>query len=318
MNRKEFLKSCGGSLALVKRLRTPAFMLAFLLGVHPLFAQRVLGDVAPGTKPKIFAPGVFTLPERYEQYSCFSRDGKEYYLSITDDRWNYLRILRSEWQGDKWGPLEPVSFARDGRTGGEPFITCDNQELYFVSDRHHETPWHSEIYKVRRTKTGWSEPIRLPAPINSKASQWHPTLTKDGTIYFGSEREGGALKADIYFSRLEGGEYKTVHKLGGLINTAYNDCDPLIAPDESWLIFHSDRPGGFGEHDLYISYRQKDGTWSDPKNMGPDINTAQWEMGPALSADGKYLFFTRRKAFYPGEPSKVFWVDASIIDKLRK
>jgi WD40-like Beta Propeller Repeat len=52
--------------------------------------------------------------------------------------------------------------------------------------------------------------------------------------------------------------------------------------------------------------------------MGPDINTAQWEMGPALSADGKYLFFTRRKAFYPGEPSKVFWVDASIIDKLRK
>ena len=85
MNRKEFLKTCGGSLASMKRLRIPALILAFLLGVHPLFAQRVLGDVAPGTKPRIFAPGVFALPERYEQYSCFSPDGKEYYMSITNN-----------------------------------------------------------------------------------------------------------------------------------------------------------------------------------------------------------------------------------------
>jgi hypothetical protein len=77
-----------------------------------------------------------------------------------------------------------------------------------------------------------------------------------------SEREKGtsALNGDIYRAEQKGDTFVNLTNLPYSINTDYNDSDPLIAPDESFLIFHSNRAGGFGEHDLYISFNH-DGKW---------------------------------------------------------
>ena len=96
----------------------------------------------------------------------------------------------------------------------------------------------------------------------------------------------------------------------------YDEMTPYLAPDGVTLYFSSNRPGGFGEHDLYISYN-KNGNWTRPKNLGNGINTAGWEMAPTLTPDGNYLLFTRRKAMITTEPAQIYWVSAKILNRYR-
>jgi Tol biopolymer transport system component len=122
------------------------------------------------------------------------------------------------------------------------------------------------------------------------------------------------------------------------INTAANDYDPCISPDESFLIFTADgRKDIFGGIDLYISFRLEDGSWSTPKNMGEKINSSRHDVCPYISPDGKYFFFTSNKRNYQnysedrltyeeiikrnlspgnGRPD-IYCVDAGIISELK-
>lgn len=70
------------------------------------------------------------------------------------------------------------------------------------------------------------------------------------------------------------------------------DADPYIDPDERFMIFSSIRPGGFGSGNLYITYNE-DRSWSEPVNLGPPVNTDDYEYTPMLSADGEVLYFSR-------------------------
>ena len=156
---------------------------------------------------------------------------------------------------------------------------------------------------------GWSEPINVGQPVNSAVDEYYVSLTKDGTIYFASNRAGGLGSFDIYRSRLADGHYIKPENLGASINTKYLEHDPFIAPDESYLLFTSvDRPGGFGTGDLYISTRKKDGTWTKSKNLGKAFNTNGYDFCPIVSPDGKYFFFTRK--------GDIYWVSTKAIEKL--
>ena len=97
-----------------------------------------------------------------------------------------------------------------------------------------------------------------------------------------------------------------------MINTEHDEYDLFIAPDESYLIFSSDRPGGFGNVDLYISYKKGDGTWTEPKNMGRNINSGG-AVFPSVTDDGRFLFFQSRR----GGNGDIYWVDAKIIEELK-
>ena len=98
------------------------------------------------------------------------------------------------------------------------------------------------------------------------------------------------------------------------INSKYSDYSPFIAPDESYLIFASDyRQGGYGETDLYICYKNIDGSWTEPINVGADINSTEQEFCPMVTLDEKYFFFiSSRNGNY-----QAYWVDAKIIEKLK-
>jgi hypothetical protein len=87
-----------------------------------------------------------------------------------------------------------------------------------------------------------------------------------------------------------------------------------MSPDESYLIFTSPSRLGGGGYDLWICFRKMDGTWTEPVNMGPDINTANHEYGPRVTQDGQYLFFTRDNG---STSMDIYWVSANIIDSLR-
>lgn len=269
-------------------------------------------------------------PNRFEQYSSFSPDGAEYYLSVADADWNYRGILRSVRRNGTWSAYAPLPFVwGEGKDGGEPFVTPDGRQLHFVSARAGDKPdetamdgsaaivqaGETDIYVSMREGDGWSEPVRLGAPVNSRSSEWHPTVAADGTLYFASERGRQNGKADIYFARRESdGSYRQVERLGAPINLDdANDSDPFVAPDQSYLVFHSDRPGGFGEHDLYIANALPGGGWSEPRNLGPGINSAGWEMGPHVTSDGRLFLFTRRAAIKTDVPSRIHAVNAAAL-----
>ncbi|MEW5250565.1 TolB-like translocation protein [Microbulbifer sp. 2201CG32-9] len=101
-----------------------------------------------------------------------------------------------------------------------------------------------------------------------------------------------------------------------VINNGAYTAHPFIAADDSYLIWDSERDDGYGGKDLYISFKQADGSWSTSFNLGNTINTAATETGAYVSPDGKYLFFNRT----PGKVSNegdIFWVDAQVVESFR-
>jgi Tol biopolymer transport system component len=287
-----------------------------LIFFQPCFAQTdylFFDTNIPDTVPKVFAENTFNKDSSYIGYCSFDRDSKEFYYAITNRQWNTSQILKL----NVVGKIDTVKFNINKQWEGEPMFTYDNKRMYFtaVIPPKENQDWQSDIFYVERTGKSWSKPKEFE--LNSPQSEWHISFTKNNVAYFGSEREGGRLKADIFYSKPENGIYKKAIKLPLTVNTEYNDCDPLIAPDESYLIFHSERSGGYGDHDLYITFRKGENEWTTPVNMGKEINSLGWEMGPSFSSDGKYLFFTRRKSWDTKEPSKIYWVDSTVIEKYR-
>jgi len=109
------------------------------------------------------------------------------------------------------------------------------------------------------------------------------------------------------------GKYQKPIAFDDNINSGGYDYDPMIAPDESFLIFASGRKGGYGANDLYISFKNEDGSWTKAKNMGEKINSRTTEYAPSLSPDGNYFFFTSNI----NGSSDIFWVSSKIIEELR-
>jgi Tol biopolymer transport system component len=170
---------------------------------------------------------------------------------------------------------------------------------------------------MERTPNGsWSKPKNLGAPVNSEGAEWYPTLTRDGTIYFGSDRAGGKGRTDIYRSRLVNGKYAEPENLGDVINTQFNEFEPYISPDESFLIFMAGgRTEGRGGFDLYLSYN-RNGAWTKPVNLGDKINSAGNEYSPMISPDGKYFFWTSARSS-ADEPLKKPLNYRELMNKLR-
>jgi len=265
-----------------------------------------LGQKPPGSEPKIFAPGLVSLPNRRDLKVVFSPDGQECFIGTVVN--HTFTLLYTKLENGHW--LEPMQAdflgTQDKR---EPFISPDGQKLFFVG-------YWADIWMSTRISGQWSAPTRLDTPINTGAEEWHPTVTSDGTLYFCSSRNGPAGGYNIYRSRLEENHYKQVEKLDSTINSPqYGAWDPFIAPDQSFMIFSSTRPGGFGSADQYISYLNQRGTWSAPQNLGSAINTSGIEYGSYVSHDGKYYFFSRPTGWGPDKEADIYWVDIRSIKR---
>ena len=263
----------------------------------------------PGTDVKIFATNIISVPGRFQQSMTLSEDGKEYYYGITDSKnWNYKTILCTRVLTNGQTVTETPSFVtkfhfKKNPVIGEPFLAPDGRQLFFVAD------YPPDIWVATRMENNeWSEAKKLPAPVNSDAAEWSPCVSASGTLDFCSMRNRGADNGRIYKCEKENGVYKEPELLKGEIND--DDVgDPAVSPDEKFIVFASPKKGGYGGIDLYISYRQKDGTWSKGFNLGPKVNTAAEELGPRISPDGKYLFFYRREKWQDAAYSDIYWTE---------
>ena len=133
-------------------------------------------------------------------------------------------------------------------------------------------------------------PVNLGDSINSDALEYFPSLTIDGSKMIFTRRVNN--DEDFYESNFINGQWSRAMPVSGKINTNFNEGAQNISQDGQWLIFTGcNYPEGQGSCDLYIAYKTKKGTWSEPENIGPIVNTDFWESSPTLSPDKKDLYF---------------------------
>lgn len=276
-------------------------LLLYLLTVasfSSLQSQVNINKDSTAIQPQIFAEGIISTGE-YETHPAFSPSGDTvYFLKCMPDL-QVCAICVSYHQKAGWST--PVTVPFSGQyLDADPFVTKDGNTVYFVSNRPVKEgdpvkeDW--DIWKVERTGNTWKEPFHLDTIVNSNGSEFYPTIADNGTLYFGSSREGGKGASDIYYSVLSEGKFTTPKNPGDSINTTDNEYEPFIAPDESYLIFMATIPKGLINGDFYISYK-KDGEWSKAKKIRAPVNSAATEWSPKVTHDGKYFFFgsTRNK-----------------------
>jgi RNA polymerase sigma factor (sigma-70 family) len=259
------------------------------------------GQRPPGIVPEIYAPGVISIPERRDMAAVFSPAQRNAFVSmVVDGQFVMLESSRSDAQ---WSPLRPAGFV-DGEAR-EPCLSPDGKRLLFVKK--------ADIWESKLVDGRWTTAVRLPAPISTAAEEWAPSITADGTIYFATSRNEPNGRFSIWRAPLQNGRNTSATRLPAVINGEESVDTPLIAPDESFIIFG--RAGGRrkADFDLYISRRKPDGSWNPAASLGAAINSPEIEFAQKLSPDGKYFFFARCSAYGPLAAADIYWVDARVL-----
>ena len=272
----------------------------------PKLTGAYLGQTKPGTEATMFAPN-FISTEDFNHTPAFSPDETELYFTNESSRGATIMVSRQV--DGEWTLPEPADIDGDYREI-DPFITADGQRMYFNSNRpifEGDSSNNMDMWYVEKEADGWGKPQHLGGKLSTEHAEWFPTMASNGNLYF---TYGPGRTADIVYSPLSNGKYEEVISLGDAVNSPANDYDPIIAPDESFVVLSSNREGGKGSVDLYVSFRNPDGSWTQAKNLGDRVNTATIEFAPRLSNDGKYLFFNRG--------ADIWWISTEVIEELRE
>ncbi|MEM6724353.1 MAG: ankyrin repeat domain-containing protein [Bacteroidota bacterium] len=290
---------------------------ALLLAAHPKSSipfqavGKYIDPDLPGNRPQLFAPN-FISTEHITQNAVFHPNMKEFYFTQVNPANQTGTIMISKLVDGTWSRPESLGIPGDYREV-DPFITTDGQQLYYSSNRPvdpaQDSDWQVDLWVLNRVGDGWSDPIHLGEPINSEQSDWFPCRSDKGSLVFGRQPK----TKDIFISKFENGRWSTAVPMSDSINSPALDYDPYIAPDEQFLIFSSNRKGGYGMTDLYISFKNPDGSWSKAQNMGPEINSSAIDLTPSFSPDGRFFFFSSARAGVVD----LYWVDAQVIESLR-
>ncbi|SHI44006.1 PD40 domain-containing protein [Aquimarina spongiae] len=263
-----------------------------------------LGQKPPGRTPERFAPGI-VAKLNWEYGGTFTPDMKEFYFlrevgEKEEDK--KMEFVVFQYKDNQWE--ESVISPRVG----QPFIAPDGRTMH-LGRRYKE-----------RTETGeWSE-IKKLGSLFEEIRIMRLTASSKGTYVFDEVGMPGG-NGIIRYSRLIDGKREAPKPFEKQINTGKMNAHPFIAPDESYILWDGRRESGFGNSDIYVSFKQPDGSWGEAINLGETINTEAWEAAASVTPDGKYLFFNRNvgkvKATDKYDNIDIFWVDAQIIEKLR-
>lgn len=151
--------------------------------------------------------------------------------------------------------------------------------------------YYEDVFISNKVGSTWTNPESIGENINTKNHDASIALSADGQklfIFHSTEKDGG----DIYMSELKGNVWQKPVPLNENVNTKYWEGSVSLSADQKILYFASERPGGLGGRDLYMSKKEKDGTWGKAENLGPTINTPYNDDSPFIHPDGITLFFS--------------------------
>jgi len=172
-----------------------------------------------------------------------------------------------------------------------PSLTIDGKEFVFTRRLNN---YNEDFFSSNKTATDWDKAQPLKGNVNTPQNEAGQNISQDGQwlVFTANGRQDGFGNFDIYISYLTLQGWSQPVNLGGKINSDQWDSQPCLSADKRDLYFASRRFGGYGGIDIYVSHLQSNGRWSDPENMGPEINTKGDDQCPFIHADNQTLYFT--------------------------
>ncbi len=253
------------------------------------------GQEPPDLTPKVLAPGVVST-ENWEYGGAFTPDLRQFYLLRSGGEYDATTFVVIENDNGTWREtsLSPRI--------GQPFISPDGQTMHLGKN-----------YRTK-TKNDWSDPVSLGEAFEQYRIM-RLTSSKAGTYVF--DEVGNDGDGVIRISAIVDGRREKPVPASATVNEGTWNAHPFIAPDESFILFDARMTEGFGDSDIYVSFKQQDGSWGKAQNLGDKINTEAWEAAASVTPDGKYLLFHRNVGSEQFENVDMFWVDADVINDLR-
>jgi outer membrane protein OmpA-like peptidoglycan-associated protein/tetratricopeptide (TPR) repeat protein len=171
-----------------------------------------------------------------------------------------------------------------------PSLTIDGKKLIFTKRISNK----ESFYESDRQNDVWGKAFPLAGKINSQDNNvGAQNISQDGQwlIYTGCNFPEGEGSCDLYISYLTKNGWSEPQNLGRNVNSEFWESTPSLSPDKRDLYFSSNRTGGYGGKDIWVSHRTEKGNWGIPENLGPDINTSGDESTPFIHADNQTLYF---------------------------
>jgi Tol biopolymer transport system component len=253
-----------------------------------------------------------------EAWLTRSPDGRVILFGRHQPDYSAHHIYMTRLVDGSWTDPVEAPFTR-GRQATAPHFAPDGRSVLFIAtwapdgQPREGAAREGNVWRVTWDGATWGEPHMLPAPINSPATEIDAVEVNGGVIYFTSMRAGGvgpqpehtsgnaANRAypDMYRAIPDGRGGYRVEPLADF-NTERTESTLYVTPDESLILFHrADDPRGVGEDDLFAARRQGSG-WGPEIHLGADVNSADYEYGPEVSADGSTLYFTTHRGEQAG------------------
>lgn len=210
-------------------------------------------------------------------------------------------------------PFNPVSLGPGVNTKLEeyhPGLTVDGKSLFFTRRDGKASMYeqNEDIFISERRQGTFESARNMGGPVNTPENEGAFSTSADGQYLFftSCNRPGGLGSCDIWLAMLKGDEWKGPFNLGKPLNSSAWDAQPALSSDGNTLYFVSSRPGGSGGSDIWKSTFSGNSGWSEPVNLGPEINTPWDEQFPYIHPDGKTLYFS--SAGHPGMGKSDFFV----------
>lgn len=171
-----------------------------------------------------------------------------------------------------------------------PSLTIDGKKMIFTRREKNDEDFYESEYDGK----AWSAAKPVSGRINTNFNEGAQNISQDGNwlIFTGCNYPEGAGSCDLYIAfRTKSGNWTEPENLGPAINSEAWESSPSLSPDKRDLYFSSNRPGGYGGKDIWVTHRNIQGQWSRPQNLGPTVNTSGDEGCPFIHADNESLYF---------------------------
>jgi Tol biopolymer transport system component len=267
-----------------------------------LAAGATQAAVPKAARPVVFAPGVISGPA-YDASPAFAPDGNTVYFTVATPASS--TIMKSQRTASGWSSPRPASFSSSGHWNNlEPAMAPDGSFIVFASNRPISTDGKpidgffsgkqrpgrgGNLWRVDREGGGWGTPRRLPATINGNTSTFSPAVAGDGSVYF-MQADSKRGYFHLWRSALAGGTYQAPVRLN-LGDADSEEVDPVVAPDESFIVYSLRHPQAKDNNRLHIAFREGDG-WGTPQDLGDAINGDSGTIEARLGRDGQTLYFS--------------------------
>jgi hypothetical protein len=219
-------------------------------------------------------------------------DGRTLYFMRSDFAEADDTIMVSHRAGDRWSTPQVAAFSGEWHDS-EPTLSPDGRRLYFVSNRPlraggapvtaamngRSFPGTNLWFAERQADGGWSTPVHVDGVLNDGAMIYNPTVAANGDIYFSAHRADSGKAYQIYVARDHGRAAPERLPLG---DVAHNRMDPAVDPQGRFLLYAGNEGDALGSADIYIVFRQPDGSWGKPEHLGGDVNSRVLENAPSL------------------------------------